>query len=469
MKHNIALLAVFLVMLGASATVPYVPAGYSAETKTQLWTCPMHPNIIEDHPGTCPICGMDLVPKKSAAAPAPEQSGESDKAVTIDPVVVQNMGVRVQPLQRGTLIHRVRTIGEVDVAENEVSVINLRYSGWIERIWVEETGQPVARGEKLFSLYSPELVTAEKEYLLAVNTQGRDSDLARSAATRLRYWNIPVSRLDDIVKKGNVSRTIIIRAPRSGYVLHKNVVEGARVQSGKDLYRIGNLKKIWVKAEVYEFDAPWVTLNAPATMELSFQQGRTWDGKVSYIYPTLNPKTRTLTVRLEFPNPGIRLKPGMFATIRIETRRLENVLLLPKEAILHTGQRQIVFVSTGGGTFEPREVVTGVSGDNHDIEVLSGLKEGDPVVLSGQFLLDSESQLREAVEKFLHARLLKPGAKAAAAPAPKKPADNAGHTHGEDATVYYTCPMHPTIIQDHPGTCPICGMDLVKKKTAGGP
>ena len=462
MKYTVILIFTLFALVAISpAPGNHQGHSHAADHAESLYTCPMHPTIIKDAPGSCPICGMDLVPQKEETAGA-TASGGSDKAIVIDPVVVQNMGLRLQHIERGSLFHHIRTVGEVEVAEDEISVVNLRYSGWIERIWVEETGQAVRRGEKLFSIYSPELVAAQKEYLLAVNTGGANSDLARSAATRLGYWDIPASRLKAIVKAQNVSRTFIIRAPRSGFVLHKNVVQGARVKAGSDLYRIGNLQKIWVRAEVYEFDAPWVRLNAPATMELSFQQGRSWQGSVSRIYPTLNPKTRTLTLRLAFPNPGIELKPGMFATVRIETQRKDDVLLLPKESIIHTGQRQLVFVSSGGGSFEPREVVTGLSGDNHMVEVISGLEEGEAVVISGQFLLDSESQLREAVEKFLRSRLAKPAINAS------DEGDHAGHNHGADET-FYTCPMHPTIIQDAPGECPICGMDLVKKNSGGGP
>ena len=188
-------------------------------------------------------------------------------------------------------------------------------------------------------------------------------------------------------------------------MLHKNVVDGARVAAGQDLYRIGNLKTIWVSAEVYEFDAPWVEVGQKATMELSFQAGRRWEGRVAYIYPTLSPRSRTLRVRLEFHNPGINLKPGMFATVRVEAQRKDDVLRVPTEAILHSGERRIVFVSPSLGRYEPREVVTGLTGDNRLTEVLEGLEEGDAAVVSGQFLLDSESQLQEAVQKLLDARL----------------------------------------------------------------
>jgi Cu(I)/Ag(I) efflux system membrane fusion protein/cobalt-zinc-cadmium efflux system membrane fusion protein len=263
----------------------------------------------------------------------------------------------------------------------------------------------VKKGQALFSIYSPELVAAQKEFLIAYNTSGPDSELARSAAERVRLWDIPQSVLDRVAREQNVDRTTVIRAPRSGYVLHKNVVEGARVAAGTDLYRIGNLKTIWVNAEVYEFDAPWIRVGQAASMELSYQRGRTFEGEVNYIYPTLNKKTRTLTVRLEFANPGIDLKPGMFATVRIESRSKQGVLVIPTEAIIHSGERQLVFVADGVGKYRPRQVVTGLVGDGHVTEVLSGLQEGETVVTSGQFLLDSESQLQEAVQKLMADRL----------------------------------------------------------------
>jgi len=434
----------------AAAAAPGVHE-HAAEQKT-IYTCSMHPQIVQDEPGTCPICGMDLVPKKVGGSAEKQTAGGataaksnegrkikywvapmdptyvSDKpgkspmgmdlvpvyedeakstgtAVTIDPVVVQNMGVRVATVERGQISRRVRTVGTVDVAESLVSVVNLRYSGWIERIFVDETGVRVRKGEALFSVYSPELVSAQEEYLLAIRSSGKDSPLARSARNRLAFWDLSNKQIANIEARGKALRTLTVVAPRAGYVLHKNVVQGARVEAGHDLYRIGDLDKIWVNADVYEFDAPWVSLGDPATMELSFQQGKTYAGKVSFIHPTLNMKTRTLTVRLEFDNPGLRLKPGMFATVEISSQRKSDVLTVPTEAIIRTGTRQLVFITPKLGRYEVRKITTGLVGDNNATEVLSGLEEGERVVVSGQFLLDSESQLQEAIEKLLEARL----------------------------------------------------------------
>jgi len=476
-----------------------------------VYTCPMHPQIVEEQPGECPICGMDLVAKQVAAAAAhsnsasshpvaPDPHAEHDQAteagrkirhwiapmdptfisdqpgkspmgmdlipvyedegagttITIDPTVVQNMGVRIARVKRGPIFRHIRTVGSVDVAESQISVVNLRYSGWIERIFVDETGEQVRKGRALFEIYSPELVSAQEEFLLALRTGDRAAPLARSARARLEFWDLSADQIAKIEAGKKALRTITVVAPQSGYVLHKNVVQGARVKAGADLYRIGNLNKIWVNAEVYEFDAPWVKVGQRATMELSFQIGKRYEGEVAYIHPTLNHKTRTLTVRLEFANPGLDLKPGMFATVAIEAQRRDDVLIVPTEAIINTGVRQTLFVAIDLGRYELREVTTGLVGDRHVTEALSGLREGERVVTSGQFLLDSESQLQEAVQKLLAARLH--------AREQRVMPDGDSGGSAVVADTYWTCGMHPQIVQDGPGTCPICGMDLTKKR-----
>ncbi len=451
-----------------------------------LYTCGMHPEVVNEGPGSCPICGMDLTPLRrpeAAAAPAGEktikywvapmdptyiadQPGKSpmgmdlvpvyeddapkasENVVVIDPTVVQNMGVRIAKATVGPIFRHVRTLGEIEVAEDEVSVVNLRYSGWIERIRVDETGAEVKKGQTLFEIYSPEVVAAQDELLLALRSEGPDGPRVKATRTRLRNWDVPSSVLDAAIKAGEARRTIPVIAPRSGFVLHKEVVEGARVNAGKDLYRIGNLQSIWVRTEVYEHDAAWVRTGQKASMELAFAAGRQIVGEVSYVYPTLNTKSRTLTVRLEFPNPGLELKPGMFATVLIETRRKDDALIVPTEAILHSGERQLVFVSKGIGRYEPRDIDTGVVGDRHLTEVTAGLTAGESIVISGQFLLDSESQLQEAINKLLAARLQKGG-------------DDPPTLEEAPDAERWTCPMHPEIQTDQAGSCPICGMDLV--------
>jgi Cu(I)/Ag(I) efflux system membrane fusion protein/cobalt-zinc-cadmium efflux system membrane fusion protein len=436
----------------------------TAKRKIKHWRAPMDPSYVRDKPGKSPM-GMDLVPVYEDG-----DGGDSESTVTVDPVMVQNMGVRVAHVKEGSLSHRVRTIGEVVVAEDLVSVVNLKYSGWIERLYVNRTWEKVRKGQALFSVYSPELVSAQEEYLLALRTNGgKDNPLARSARARLAFWDLGDRMLERLARRGKAMRTLTITAPRAGYVLHKDVVVGAKVNAGQDLLRIGKLDAIWVHAQVYEWDAPWIRVGQKASMELSFEQGRQYSGKVSYIYPTLDKKTRTLTVRLEFVNPLLQLKPGMFTTVWIETQQRSGVLTIPTEAIIHSGERNIVFVAKDElGKYEPRQVVTGLSGDGHVTEVKSGLKGGETVVVSGQFLLDSESQLQEALQKLSASRLQVKSGQAAASKAGKAggadtPVEEHKHEVGKKKT-YWTCGMHPQIVEDRPGTCPICGMDLVQKE-----
>ncbi len=402
MTRSVVALAALVVLGGCATDAP--PESSSAPSAehaghrqaSDLHTCGMHPEVVQEGPGTCPICGMNLTPLRRA----PPAEGEAGAVVTIDPVVVQNMGVRLAPAEVGPIFRHVRTLGEIEVAEDEISVVNLRYSGWIERIRVDETGADVKKGQTLFEIYSPEVVAAQDELLLALRTEGEDGPRVRAARTRLSNWDVPASVVKAAVAKGEARRRIPVIAPRAGFVLHKNVVEGARVDAGKDLYRIGNLQSIWVRTEVYEHDAAWVKKGQKAWMELAFAAGKQVEGEVAYVYPTLNKKSRTLTVRLEFPNPGLELKPGMFATVLIETRRKDDALVVPTEAILHSGARRLVFVSPTVGRFEPRDIDTGVVGDRHITEVVDGLEAGERVVVSGQFLLDSESRLQEAINKM---------------------------------------------------------------------
>jgi Cu(I)/Ag(I) efflux system membrane fusion protein/cobalt-zinc-cadmium efflux system membrane fusion protein len=415
-----------------SSSTGVEPSGES-EASAELYTCGMHPQVAHEGPGTCPICGMDLVPVHQDEAPGESTPG----GVSIDSVVAQNMGVRVEPARRQTVFRHLRSIGEVQVGEDQISVVNLRFSGWVERIHVDKTGDPVEKGQPLIEIYSPDLVAAQEEYLLALRSQGAKSELARSARRKFDLWDIARGDIAAVAKSGKVRRALAIRSPRTGFVLDKNVVEGARVMAGQDLYRIGDLRRIWVTAEIYEFDAPWVAVGQPAQMELSHEEG-----KIEV--------TRTLTVRLEFENPDMRLKPGMFATVYIQYRRVDDVLAIPTEAILDSGRRKIVFASVGNGHFEPREIVTGLVGDRHVTEVLSGIEEGEEIVVSGQFLIDSESQLQEAIRKMLDRRSGRGESTAMSRP-----------------ETLFSCPMHPEVISTEPGRCPECGMDLEER--AGSP
>lgn len=453
----------------------------------QLYTCGMHPNVIQDEPGTCPICGMNLTPMqrnspqkgssterkiKHWVAPMDpsyirdepgkspmgmdlvpvyedDGTGSSDGAVIIDPVTVQNMGVRIAKATEGEVYRNIRTVGEVQAPEDRLSVVNLRFSGWIERIYVDETGQRVDRGDRLFEIYSPEVVAAQEEYVLALKASGPDSPLARAARRRLELWGVPSSHIRRVAERRDGQLTVTIPSPSSGFVLHKSVVLGARVMAGQDLYRIGDLSQVWIEAEVYEFDAPYVRHGQAAKVELPYELGRARESEISYVYPTLDPRTRTLRVRLVLDNPEGALLPGMFATVRLKAEPRTGVVV-PSEAILHTGERHLLFVSKKVGRYEPREVSLGLVGDNGLTEIVSGVRSGEAVVTSGQFLIDSEAQLQEAVQKMLDARLQK-------------------RAQPMDGPMEYVCPLHSDLIAgEDPGFCPIDGLPLMARPAQGG-
>jgi Cu(I)/Ag(I) efflux system membrane fusion protein len=485
--------AMALLVTGTLAGCGEVSTEQAIQSGTQagdiFYGCSMHPEVLEDAPGKCPICGMDLVPVGGSGKSKPrtdareiaywvapmdpefvsDKPGKSpmgmdlipvyadegrsdDGRILIDPTVVQNMGVRAARISRRTLFRHVRTIGEVQVAEDKLSVVNLRFSGWVEKIYADKTGEPVEAGDPLFDIYSPSLVAAQKEYLLARRTQGAESSLAVSARRKLELWNLGDRDIDGIVRDGAERKALPIRAPRSGFIIKKSIVEGARVEEGKDLYHIGDLSKVWVIAEVYEQDAPWVEVGQDAQMELTYSPGQSIKGSVAYVYPTIEKSSRTLRVRLEFDNPDNQLKPGMFATVYIQFQRRDDVLVVPTEAIIHSGLRQLVFTTDDDGRFESHEIVTGLVGDRDGTEVISGLEEGDLVVVSGQFLLDSESQLQEARQKMLATRK---------ADAATRPPDPEAHAH-------WFCPMHPEVVEEETGRCRICGMNLEKVQVGGG-
>ncbi len=504
-RHLILFLASLLLAGITTTLLPTVAVSEEGQADT-YWTCGMHPQIVEDHPGTCPICGMDLIEKKRAVAPgaetnkaagkaagkkkerkilywvAPmdpsyrsdkpgkspmgmdlvpvyEDDGSSGSLIKIDPVVVQNMGVRIGIVRRERLHRSIRTVAQVLPAEDLLSVVNLRFSGWIEKIHADETGVLVHAGDPLFTIYSPELVSAQDELLVAIRTAGPGSALARSARRRLQLFGLRPWQIERIVKQKRSSATLTITAPRDGYVLHKSVVEGAHVKAGTDAYRIADLSRVWIEGEVYEYDAPMVRLGAPVQVQLTFQPGEPLEGKVSYIYPTLNERTRTLRVRVELPNPDLRLKPGSFATLNIESDTGDPTLVVPTESIIHSGTRDLVFVAVSLGRYEAREVQVGRSGDGYQTEIKSGLREGERVVTSGQFLLDSESQLQEAVAKMLESRLHAGSPEARVEGLEKTEAKATEGGEKKDGG-YWTCGMHPQVVEDHPGTCPICGMNL---------
>ncbi len=375
--------------------------------KPAYWKAPMDANFIRNEPGKSPM-GMDLVPV------CPEDGDPTaSKVVTIDPRLVQSMGVRSAPVARRDLTRKMRTVGRVAYDERRVSHVHTKVQGWVERLHVEYEGQMVKRGDALLELYSPELVSTQEELLVAIryrdataespnaDVKGAGEDLFESTRRRLELWDIPKRDIDRLLESGTIRKTLTLYAPSRGVVTHMMVREGMQVGPKDNLYTIADLSRVWVYADVYEYELPWVAVGQRGSVELSYLPDQRFEGDVTYIYPFLDPKTRTVRVRIELDNPDLVLKPEMFANVTIETEARADVLVIPDEAVIRSGRRSLVMVALGEGRFEPREVVVGLESGEGWLEVRDGLVEGERVVTSGQFLIDSESRLQEVVQKLL--------------------------------------------------------------------
>jgi RND family efflux transporter MFP subunit len=485
--------------------------GPSVAKEETLYTCGMHPLVIQKKPGNCPICGMKLTPirKQPSAAPAsdsinaPTVAGErkikyykstmllgeisptprkdsmgmemvpvyedeaADSAtIFIDPVTTQNMGIRTGVVTKGPLRRTIRTVGVIDFDETALADVTTKFRGWIETLYADATGKQVHRGEPLFEIYSPELYSAQVEFLLALEqaarvTPGSDS-LKASALTKLRFFDVSDEQIAELEKTKQARKALRVNAPRDGVVVEKMVVQGQMVDAGLRLYRLADLSLVWVLSQVYEQDLAFLKLGQEAVMRLSYLPDREFRGRVTYIYPTLDEKTRTAKVRMEFHNPGFFLKPGMFATVELRAELESSTLLVPDMAVLRSGEKNTVFVALDGGKFEPRTVTLGPRAENNLYQVLSGLNEGEHVVTSGQFMLDSESQLREAIQKMLKPVAPQREERGASERESVQPSSTLHAAHPPRSTAYI-CPMpeHVAIKYERPGKCPICGMTLV--------
>jgi Cu(I)/Ag(I) efflux system membrane fusion protein len=399
-----------LQLAGGEAAAP-APAEAPKGPK-QYYTCGMHPWVVLPQPGDCPICHMKLVPLDPA-----KFTGQ----VTINPVMTWDIGVRTAPVTVGPVTRIIRTVGMVDYNENLVWDVNLKVAGWIEKLHVTYVGQPVEKGQPLFELYSPELYTAQEEYLLALKGKAAakgidgaaaspelarmEGDLLAAARKRLQNFDISDEQIVALEKSGTAAKTMTIRSPRTGLVIAKTVYEGMRVETGMQPFRIADHSKVWVLVTLYEYQLPFVEVGQKAVMTLPYLPGQKFEGKITYIYPHLDTELRQVKVRLEFDNPDLFLKPGMFATIELASTLAKDRVLVPREAVTDTGLRRVAFVSMGEGRFEPRDVRVGAEAEGGMIEILDGLKPGEMVVTSGEFLLDSEARLREALAKMIQGNL----------------------------------------------------------------
>jgi Cu(I)/Ag(I) efflux system membrane fusion protein len=377
----------------------------SGEKKIAYYKDPMHPWFTSDKPGKAPDCGMDMVPV---------YAGESDvKGIKIDPVVVQNIGVKTEVVRRRALTKTIRAVGKVTYDETKLYNVNTKIMGWVENLYVDYTGKAVKKGDRLLDIYSPELVNTQEEYLLALRYRDQllasnveearkgAEELIQSAKRRLLYWDIAPEDIDAIEESGVPNKVMTIYSPADGIVMEKMVVNGQNIMAGMTLYKIADLSDVWVIADVYQYELAWVKLNQDTETELSYLPGKVLRGKVTYIYPFLNEETKTVKVRIEVPNPKgeIILKPDMYATVNIKSPLVVKAVAVPDQAIIRSGERNIVVVSLGGGYFDPREVKLGVIADGY-VQVLEGIKEGEHIVTSSQFLIDSESNLKAAISQM---------------------------------------------------------------------
>ncbi len=382
------------------------------DRKILYWHAPMDPSEIYDSPGKSSM-DMELVPFY-----ADEVAADSGGVISIDPATVQNMGVRTEEVKRMDFSRSIRTVGEVEYNEENLYQVNAKIAGWIEKLYVNFVGEDVRAGQALMDIYSPELVTTQEEFLLALRNaeQMKESSIASiredadkllmAAQKRLEYWDIPSEEIERLKRTGEVKKTIQLKAPASGVVIKKHVIEGAYIKAGMDLFQIADLRSVWVHASFYENEVPWIRKGQSVKMELSYLPGKKYTGRVSFIYPYLREKARDVHVRLIFSNPDLDLKPGMYANVDLQGQVIPDALVVPSEAVIRSGKRSLVFVVQGAGKFEPREIKIGEEGgpDIGYFRVLAGLLEGEKIVTSAQFMLDSESRLQEAIQKMLSER-----------------------------------------------------------------
>jgi Cu(I)/Ag(I) efflux system membrane fusion protein/cobalt-zinc-cadmium efflux system membrane fusion protein len=381
------------------------PAG---ERQIRYWQAPMDPTYIRNEPGKSPM-GMDLIPVY-----ADEADDDVAGTVRIDPTFVQNIGVQSEPVQRADIPFTIRTVGNVTYNDQQVSWVNTKYEGWIERVFVNYVGETVTKGQELFEVYSPQLVTTQNEYLQAVDyasrmatgdypeAAARARSLVDSSRQRLEYWDITEEQIAELERSRTPKRALAVVSGVDGLVVEKmdQALEGMYVHAGMNLYKIANLSTVWVEVEVFENQVPWLQVGQRAVIELPYAPGRPYVGRVRYLFPFFENKTRTMKATIELRNPGLKLRADMYANVTLEVPSARNVLVVPEEAVIQSGQRNVVVLDRGNGTFQVREITLGVNGSGL-WEVKEGVAEGEHVVVSAQFLIDSESSLQEAIRKIV--------------------------------------------------------------------
>ena len=453
------------------------------EKKILYWRAPMNPNEVYDHPGKSQM-GMDLVPVY-------EDEGGAEGVVKIDPVVAQNMNIKKEVVKKSDLSSRVTTNGILTTNEETEYIVTTRVNGWVEKLYVNYTGQVVNKGEKLMDIYSPELVAAEQELLTALSYQNSvknsgisdvtssSDDLTKNAVRKLELLEISDKEIERLKQTGEVQTYVTLYAQKAGTVVHKNIIEGEKIMAGQPLLRIADLRNLWLMADIYEYELSKIKLGSPAAINFNFLPGKTFKSKVSFIYPTLDDKTRTAKVRFDIPNYNNELKPSMYANIVIHGKDMGNFPVIPEQAVIRSGQRDILILSLGNGKFKPVDITLGGYSDGY-YQVLNGISAGDTIVTSAQFLIDSESNLKAALAQFTPpsekdtlqmkddgSMIMDSGEKMDKKEEKKKQdpriregkIDLKAIDKNNDGKLYQDI-MDWNVISDEPGVCPLCGMTL---------
>lgn len=535
MKKKIIIISLAVIVILVSVYFLFIAGGssdVSSEDK-QLYTCGMHPEIISDEPGLCPICEMQLVPIKKNnkqtgerkilywrapmdpneiydapgkskmgmdLVPVYEDESSGSGIVTIDPEVQQNMNIKTAKVEVKQLSSKVIINGVLQTNETSEYIVTTRINGWIEKLYVNYTGQQISKGSKLMDIYSPELVSAQQELLTALSYQNsvissslnsiRESgnELVKNSMRKLELLEVSDDEIKRLIDTREVKTYLTLYAQKSGTVLEKNIVDGQKVMGGMPLLKIANLSTLWLMADIYEYELAKVRVGSKTLITFNFLPGKIYEGIVSFIYPTLDTKSRTVKIRIEMNNRG-ELKPSMFANITIEGEDLGSKPVVPENAIIRSGLKDVVIISLGDGKFKPQEVKLGGYADGY-YQVLSGLSEGNTILTSAQFLIDSESNLKAAINQFQtgnmdngkwkmddlsgETSLKTDGNEKAKEINPEMKMEKHDHSSSivhEDAIdveaidknndgKLWECPMDWNVISDDSGRCPLCNMKL---------
>ena len=390
------------------AKMPGMPAK-DGERKILYWYDPMHPAYRSDKPGIAPDCGMTLVPKY---ADEQNMAKMPEGTVSVSPEKQVLAGVRTAVVERKPLVREIRTTAQIVADETRIAHVHVKVAGYIDKVYVDFVGQLVKKGQPLFTLYSPDLVSTQEEYLIAKRGNAKlgnapfkeisegSQSLLQSARQRLKLWDISDNQIKELDQTAKVSKDLTFYSPITGFVTDRKVFPQTSVTPDSELYTVSDLSTVWADADIYEYEVPFVHLGQHVSLTLSYYPGKTYSGNISYVYPTVDPQTRTVKVRIQFPNPGFFLKPQMFADAQLRVD-YGTKILVPEEAVLNSGMEQHVFVVHEGGLFEPRKVSVGPVVDGNAV-ILSGLKVGETIVVSGNFLIDSESGLKNAMSGMTH-------------------------------------------------------------------